>query len=43
MLSEKEGVALLQSTLDDVELCDWLANIQFNKSVYLGGVREQKP
>ena len=39
MLAEKGGVALLQSTLDDVEHCDWLIDIQFNKCVHLGGVR----
>lgn len=39
MLVEKDGVALLQSTLNDVEHCDWLIDIPLNKSVNLGRVR----
>ena len=38
MLAEKAGMALLQSTLDDVEHCDWLTDIQFHKFLHLGGV-----
>lgn len=36
MLAEKEGVARLQSTLYDVEYCDWFIAIQSNK-VYAFG------
>ena len=32
-LLTKGGVALLQSTLDDVEHCDWLTDIQSNMFV----------
>ena len=33
ILAEKEGVAVLQSTVHDVEHCDWLLDIQTNKFV----------
>ena len=38
MLAEKGGVALMQSTLDDVKHYVWLIDIQLNKFVHLGGV-----
>ena len=35
---EKGGVALMQSTVDDLGHYDWLTDIQLHKSVHLGEV-----
>lgn len=40
--AEEGVVALLQFTLDDVGLCDWLLDIQSNRFVHLGGVRKYR-